>query len=281
MHNSAANASRPPIQLPDWQRAALPFLRQAARLPASRADVTALAYFFWDDDRIDRLFFTVETAFEMTWRCCGQIASCLVVNRTTPTIENFCRTHQVRLEVDPTLTGGVPRMNLDCVEHLHRRFATDYVLVVQSDGFPLQPGLSEFIGPYDYIGAPWGPPSWYTRLVFPHPRFSVGNGGFTLRSKAVCARASWYYQRRYKILPYCWFLSDDVFYARVLPRFEPNYRRTMRFPPPAIAARFAFEGNEMALAAGGGKLPFGFHSAPGFLRLQTLFPDAFPNCAAL
>ena len=281
MDNSSSVQPATSVNLADWQRAALPILCQGSCPPPSRTDVTALAYFFWDDDRIDRLFFTVEAAFEMTWRCCGRIPSCLVTNRATATITEFCQRREVQLDVDPTLTGGVPRMNLDCISELHRRFATDYVLIVQSDGFPLRPGLPEFVGPYDYLGAPWCPPSWYTRLVFPYPQYSVGNGGLTLRSRALCARASWHYQKRYKHLPYCWLLVDDVFYARVLPRFEREYRKSMRFPRQEIAARFAFEANEPALAASGRELPFGFHSAHGFRRLQELFPRTFPHLATL
>lgn len=262
--------------LSEWQRAMVPHLRQAIHPPASRTDVTALAYFFWDDDRIDSQFFTIEAAFGMTWRCCGRIPSRLVTNRATPQISLFCQENKVHLDVDPTLTGGVPRMNLDCIEHLHHRFDTNFAFVVQSDGFPLRPGLDEFAGPYDYIGAPWMPPTWYTGLIFPYPRYSVGNGGLTVRSHDICERASWYYRHRYKVLPYGYFLVDDVFYARVLPRFERKYRRDMRFAPPEIAARFAFEANEPMLAKTTG-MPFGFHSAPGFLRLQALFPDTFPK----
>ena len=267
------------IRLSDWQRLALPALRQAPPPPAGRNDVTALAYFFWDDARIDSLFYTVESAFRMTWRCCGRQPSVLVTNRATPAMQAFCAETGVTLDVDPTLTGGVPRMNLDCIRHLHRRFATEYVLIVQSDGFPLRSGLDAFVGPYDYVGAPWLPPSWYTRLLFPPARYSVGNGGLTLRSRRICEQAAWHYQRRYKWLPYCWFLVDDVFYARVLPRFERSYRQTMRFASPVTAARFSFEANESALAASGNTLPFGFHSSSGFQRLQALFPADFPRFA--
>ena len=53
---------------------------------------------------------------------------------------------------------------------------TDYVLVVQWDGFVLDASQwrSGFLD-YDYIGAPWPV----------HDRFEVGNGGFSLRSRRL------------------------------------------------------------------------------------------------
>ena len=54
---------------------------------------------------------------------------------------------------------------------------TDYNLIVQSDGFAINPDAwtDEFLD-YDYIGAVW---PWY------RTKYRVGNGGFSLRSKKL------------------------------------------------------------------------------------------------
>ena len=70
-----------------------------------------------------------------------------------------------------------------CIYDLHEHFNTDYVLIFQDDGFALNPGLwdDEFYD-YDYIGAPW--PSCQQ---WNGSKYRVGNGGFSLRSRALCA----------------------------------------------------------------------------------------------
>jgi hypothetical protein len=59
-----------------------------------------------------------------------------------------------------------------CINEMNNYFDTDYVLTFQSDGFILNPDAwtDEFFN-YDYIGAPWA--------------HTVGNGGFSLRSKKL------------------------------------------------------------------------------------------------
>lgn len=69
-----------------------------------------------------------------------------------------------------------------CLKNLTDYITTDYCLVFQSDGFPLNPQFwtEEFLS-YDYIGAPW--PLY---LEFgPSIGQQVGNGGFSLRSKRL------------------------------------------------------------------------------------------------
>ncbi len=266
--------------LDDWQHRAVEAMSGSPVGPPSVPGVTALAYFFWDDDRIHSRFFTIECAFLATRKWCGALPCILVVNRTTPRIVAFCEANQIAIQIDPTLTGGVPRMNIDCVETLHSRFQTDQVLLIQSDGFPLREGLSEFAGRYDYLGPPWGPPSWYTRLVFPHSRFSVGNGGFSLRSKRICEMSSHYYRKVFRLLPYGYWLADDVYYAKTMPRFVPACRKTLKYAPPDVAGRFAFESNR-SYNPPEGTLPFGFHSAIGFRELLKDFGPQIADPASL
>lgn len=265
--------------LDDWQRRAISALTGVPADASSVRDVTALAYFFWDDDRIDTRFFTIQSAFLVTRKLCGALPSILVVNRTTRRIETFCDANDIAVQVDPTLTGGVPRMNIDCIETLHSRFQTEQVLLIQSDGFPLRNGLEEFAGRYDYLGAPWGPSSWYTNLVFPHPRYCVGNGGFTLRSRRLCEMAAHYYRKTFKRLPYNYLLADDVFYSRTLPRFVPACRKAMTYAPPDEAGRFAFETNRSYYAQNK-SMPFGFHSAAGFCQILEDFGPQIESLVA-
>ena len=85
--------------------------------------------------------------------------------------------------------GSIEEFSRFCIEDLNNYVDTDYVLLVQYDGFILNPKswTYEFLK-YDYIGAP--------RAVgmlelddFPRElnngKWVVGNGGFCLRSKKL------------------------------------------------------------------------------------------------
>jgi hypothetical protein len=68
------------------------------------------------------------------------------------------------------------------VKKLNKYVNKDFVLVVQHDGFIVNPSkwTDEFLR-YDYIGAPW-----YPSQVHHNKEHLVGNGGFSLRSKRLC-----------------------------------------------------------------------------------------------
>lgn len=76
---------------------------------------------------------------------------------------------------------------------LHQHFTTSHCLVVQSDGFILNPGIwtDEFLD-YDYVGAPWPEQvrvragDWLLQLDCNR----VGNGSFSLRSRKVMSMAA-------------------------------------------------------------------------------------------
>ena len=67
-------------------------------------------------------------------------------------------------------------LSRDLTDHID----TKYVLIAQHDGFILNPDNwdNEFYK-YDYIGAPW------SAEATQRPKFRVGNGGFSLRSKRL------------------------------------------------------------------------------------------------
>ena len=69
------------------------------------------------------------------------------------------------------------------IRDLNVHIDTEFVLVVQHDGFIVNPNAwdEEFLR-YDYIGAPW-----HEDHLGPNtdPRYRIGNGGFSLRSKKL------------------------------------------------------------------------------------------------
>lgn len=101
---------------------------------------------------------------------------------------------------------------------------TDFVLVIQYDGFILNPeAWSDDFLKYDYIGAPW----WY------EDDNNVGNGGFSLRSKRLLKT-----------------LAEDESIVECHPedhclvRMYGDYLRTkgIVFAPESVARRFSIEG---------------------------------------
>ena len=251
------------MTLDEWQKAALPAL-SASEFGRSRIDnVTLLAYFFWDDDRIESKFYTIEFTFLAAFRNLGLMKSELVVNRTTPRMVDFCARYGIHIQVDETLTGGVPTMNLDCLKNLHRRFDTEYVLIIQSDGIIVNPGLERFVGKFDCIGATWPGTMMGWWDVFPYPRFSVGNGGLTLRSKRICEKASEFYRRHFAWMPYNPFLIDDVFYCKTMGMFNRLKGFRFRYCDPKTANEFAVEFPTDYLPPPDNP-PMGFHAKFGF-----------------
>ena len=69
-----------------------------------------------------------------------------------------------------------------CVRELTNYIDTDYCLLFQDDGFPLNPEHwdNEFLN-YDYVGSPLPLDS----NILHHPEERIGGGGFTLRSKKL------------------------------------------------------------------------------------------------
>ena len=129
------------------------------------------------------------------------------------------------------------------VEHIR----TPHALCVQWDGYVLDGSAWDraFLD-YDYIGAPW--PHF-------HDGHSVGNGGFSLRSRRLLEAS--------RALPLDPPLLEDVIICR---RCRPQLEaQGIRFAPEAIARRFSYE----RMPPGGDE--FGFHGSFNLVRL--LPPD--------
>ena len=254
-----------------WQARNLPALKNLSFGPPCTRDVTLLAHWLWSDERFDSLLDSLLAAILMAWRSCGRLPVVLVVNRVTPALQTMADAWGLRLQLEPQLRGGggnARDLNRDAILNLSARFDTEYVLTFQNHAFPLRAGLEEFLGKYDYIGAPWtfGKDDWITRFLLRH-RGDVGNGAFTLRSRQLCETVAWYYRRTYKWLPHCYLVIDDYFIGKTLPSFEKRFRLTIRIASPEVAAAFSLEDN-VALHESLHARPFGFHGPAAFAQLQ-------------
>ncbi|MBA4175456.1 MAG: hypothetical protein C0505_02670 [Leptothrix sp. (in: Bacteria)] len=144
---------------------------------------------------------------------------------------------------------------------LQAHIATPFVLVTQWDGFVIDAGAwrDEFLQ-YDYIGAPWADQP---------AALSVGNGGFSLRSQRFLRAGQ--DRRIVDVHP-----EDEVLCRTWRTLLTGEYG--LRFAPPAVAARFAFENTRPS----GPTLGFhGPYHLPRFLDAPTLgawlaaLPDGF------
>jgi hypothetical protein len=162
-----------------------------------------------------------------------------------------CRFGNIVLFTDSPATRDVPTVSIAPItsmqaysrfmlKELHRHIQTPWALVVQWDGYVVNPRAwrSEFLE-YDYIGAPW-----------PHhdDGHTVGNGGFSLRSKRLMdVMASPEFDATDD-------QPEDVVMCRIhRPKLEA--RHGIRFAPPDVAGRFSYE-NVLPVEP-----TFGFHGA--------------------
>lgn len=254
----------------EWQMRNLPALKRLSFKPPCSNKVTMISAWLWSDERFDMLLDSLLAAILMAWRFCGRLPVVLLVNRVTPSLQVMSDEWGIRLQVEPHLRGGggnVRTLNRDSHVNLSKRFETEYVLSFQNHAFPVREGLDDFIGGYDFIGAPWafGKDDWITRLLLRH-RGDVGNSAFSIKSRQLCEMTAWYYERKYKYLPHCYLVIDDYFIAKTLPSFERKYRETIRIAPADVAANFALEDNE-ALHAAVHANPLGFHGPRAFAQL--------------
>ncbi len=136
-----------------------------------------------------------------------------------------------------------------CIFELHKYIETDFFLIIQADGFVLNPDKwsSSFLD-YDYIGA-------VAHLAGIDPPI-VGNGGFSLRSKKILhstlelAKNESELKQRFKVQDY--FFEDYVLCV-VLRHFLED--RGIKFAPLEVANQFSVE----PFCINSPKNSFGFH----------------------
>ena len=222
-------------------------------------EVTVLAYHFWRKDGYEEAFAKIEHAFRETWRHCGRLKSVLVVNESAPCVERFAAENpNVEVQVEPSLEPGrIFTMSADMNGRLHTRFKTPYVLIIQNDGYPLRPGLEDFVGKFDFIGAPYVGLQWWKRLAACLLNYHVQNGGFSLRSRAICEAAAECWNSKYHALGDCNASSEDIFYTGTLVRKERRYRRRFRFATARESLKFSWD--PVVPIPRPREQPFGFH----------------------
>lgn len=243
-----------------------------------RDDVTLLMYFFWSIDNALEQWSLFKGAILETWRHCGRLKTVVVSNMRHACCEAFASQFvNVELQIEPSLCpGNINTMSVDCNSRLHERFNTNYVLIVQDDGFPLRPGLDEFVDMgFDFIGSPYcralPMPNLLTRIL----NYCPSNGGFSLRSKKICQLAArlwmkYYADKEFSVEE----MSEDLFYTVTLPQREPLFWLKRKQAPSIVAERFSYEGVFPLYSK---KLPFGFHTATGFSRLVEAFGIGLGN----
>ena len=87
--------------------------------------------------------------------------------------------------------------------------------------------VADFVGKYDYVGAPWPRRTWWCRGNFTNPH-CVGNGGLSLRSRRWMLRAT---------TEVAWdrWWAEDLYFSRWVHALGG------RVAPAAVARRFAVE----------------------------------------
>lgn len=138
--------------------------------------------------------------------------------------------------------GSIEDYSEFVIRDLHHYVDTDFVVLVQYDGFILNPNAweDEFLK-YDYIGAPWFVEDWSVKnFNFPPElinTYVVGNGGFSLRSKRFL-QVSAQFAEQGLFKPYH---PEDV--ALCVWHHKDFEQSGLTFAPSDIAARFSFEGD--------------------------------------
>ncbi len=125
------------------------------------------------------------------------------------------------------------------VKELYKYVDTDYALIIQYDGFILNPNAwDDSFLKYDYIGAPW----------YHFKNLRVGNGGFSLRSKKLLELAAKVGKLGSSYHP------EDVWYSETLRPIAEKHG--MSWATEETAQRFSKEGDIRGVVWND---EFGFH----------------------
>lgn len=234
-------------------------------------DVTILIYTFPRPGSEAIAFKKIVSSIERTWSLIGRLKTVIVASHHFEEVDSFASVNGVELQIEPTLVpGDITSMSLDCILRLYKRFSTPYVLIIQDDGFPVRSNLSDFVGKFDYLGAPIISDGWKRRIAY-----SIGmgafNGGFSLRTRRLCEYASKCWRRflRYLFRGGCGRLGEDVYYTTLLKLLPTTWFR-YRYPDERTAFEFAFDRLGGHVAPPGDIRPFGVHGRDAVLDCREL-----------
>jgi hypothetical protein len=141
-----------------------------------------------------------------------------------------------------------------CIRNLVKYVSTDFALVVQHDGFVLNPNSwDDVFMEYDYVGAPWFVKEeyWFERFKFPEElrnTYVVGNGGFSLRSRKLLETSSNFAD----LGVFKTYQPEDL--AMCVYHRREMEETGIKFAPKEVAERFSIEGRNHVYDK-----QFGFH----------------------
>jgi hypothetical protein len=126
-------------------------------------------------------------------------------------------------------------------DNLANYLQTDFALVIQYDGFAINPdSFSKFFYKFDFIGAPW------PAGLIPGQAAMVGNGGFSLRSKRLIEVLA-----NYRSIINYDFAEDATVCRFLRPMLESE---GIVYAPVEVARHFSVEFEDVKNIE-----PFGFH----------------------
>lgn len=258
-----------------WEIANLPVVRNLTFSPSKYAnDVTLVIYCFGTSRN---WFGPCEFSILHTWRMLGQLRVNIITDRETPELLAFKDKHApfVTVTISSLLADGqgTAPLSQDCLCNLHRYFSTPYCLTIQDDGFPIRDNLNEFLGKWDYIGAPnvgFGFKRHLADLLLKNGM----NGGFSLRSRRYCLAVT----RNWEIwlkhyVKWTGIASEDQIFA-CTARLNPWMRLRYHIPWTDEARRFSFDDIVGEFDAGKIKtLPLGLHRQTTIWQMRKILTE--------
>lgn len=224
-------------------------------------DVTILTYTFPKAGDEASAFARIRASIERTWKFVGRLKTVIVASHCFDELRSFVEANsEVEVQIEPELIpGNIKTMSLDCIRKLYMRFSTENVLIIQDDGYPIRAGLDEFVGKYDFIGAPIISDGWKRKIAY---KLGLGsyNGGFSLRTRRLCEHASrkWY-SFFSKFMPEDHRHLGEDFYYTTLLRLLPSTWFRFRFPSEREAFRFSYDSLGGRVSRPRDLNPFGIH----------------------
>ena len=244
-----------------WELKNIEQLRETTFSPSRwRGKVTLLIHSFQPKEE---MFYVNEFPILHTWKMLGSLPVVIVTDQETSQMSSFRNRFPSDVSIRTSLDlkrGDVLSLSRDCLMNMDKYFSTPYCLIIQDDGFPIRDNLDEFLGKWDYVGAPCVrdlPRQYIADLLLKN----CLNGGFCLRSHSLCAATtrSWHAwgSRAHEI--FGWTILEDWFYS-IFSRYNPIHRFRFRFPWASQARRFSFMDLMGAMDVKGLKVvPFGLH----------------------
>ena len=199
-----------------------------------------------DDRNIDSAIYSIETSSKYI----NFGKKILITNESLINQNNLSLIEKLHIEVNliPKITS-IHEFSFFCLNNLVDYVKTDYCLLVQWDGWVINPfNWNNSFLDFDYIGATW-------------PKSNiVGNGGFSLRSKRLLVASKEMVNLKNPLLNN--LIEDDFICREFRDDFVNHYK--IKFPSVKLADKFSIERKPWTNES------FGFH---GFFNFDQVFTD--------